>query len=312
MRDDQALATPTTKRCGFGVQTALQHTRPDELIATWRRIEDAGFDGISIWDHFYAVGGAGPDSLEAVAMHAALAATTTRVRCMSLVYSVDYRNLAVLANAIATIDHLSGGRVELGLGAGYLHQEYDAWGIPFDPPGVRSDRLAATIAALRKLYAGETVTMSEAGIELNAAVCMPTPVQGHLPIWVGGGGRQRTIPTAARLADGWNVPMAKLDDFREMATLLDREAELADRDPEEITKSVNLGLCWDPAELGERFGERAAAMAPAILSGSTAEVTDKVAQYRAAGADWVNVSVRAPFHVEELERFASEIMPEFA
>src|SRR5690349_8367002 len=103
----------------FGVHTGLHNTTTDDLLALWRAVEDMGFDWISIWDHFYAADLAGgPVCLEAVAAHAALACATSRVRCGSLVYCVGYRHPAVLANAITTIDHLSGGRAELGLGAG--------------------------------------------------------------------------------------------------------------------------------------------------------------------------------------------------
>src|SRR5436305_3390170 len=110
----------------FGVHTGLQHTSIGELQVLWRRIEELGFDWISIWDHFYAADGSGnPHCLEAIASHAALAATTERVTCGSLVYSAGYRHPAVLANAMATLDQLSAGRIVLGLGAGWAQQEYD-------------------------------------------------------------------------------------------------------------------------------------------------------------------------------------------
>lgn len=293
----------------FGVQTALQDTDPDELLAVWRRADELGFDWISVWDHFYAVGG-GTRNLEAVAMHAALATATTRARCGGLVYSVGYRDVAVLANAIATIDHLSHGRATLGLGAGYLQAEYDAWGIPFPSARDRLDRLAETVEVLRPLLRGESVTHHGRHVHLTGAVCDPPSRQARLPIWIGGGGEQRTIPMAARLADGWNVPMATLDDFARKAALLDRCAAEAGRDPADLERSVGLGLCWDPERLTERFGERAPQLSASILSGSTDQVVDRVAAYGRAGADLVIVSLRAPFEVDELERFAAEVVPE--
>ena len=121
----------------FGVHAGLaEHDDRRAAQALWRRIEGHGFDWISVWDHFYAADATGGAvCLEAVATHAALALATERVRCGSLVYSVGYRHPAVLANAIATIDHLSGGRVTLGLGAGWHQGEYDAYGIPFPSAG---------------------------------------------------------------------------------------------------------------------------------------------------------------------------------
>ena len=126
----------------FGVHAGLQTTTVDELVEVWRQVERLGFGWISVWDHFYTADASGrADCLEAVSMHAALACHTTRVRCGCLVYSVGYRHPAVLANAIATIDHLSGGRADLGLGAGWHQAEYEAYGIPFPPAGVRLDQL---------------------------------------------------------------------------------------------------------------------------------------------------------------------------
>ncbi len=291
-----------------GIQTALQNTTPAEVRGVWRAAEHAGFDWISVWDHFLAVGG-GTSNLEAVAMHTALALDTERVRCGGLVYCVGYRDVAVLANAIATIDHLSGGRATLGLGAGYMAHEYSMWGYPFPAARDRLDRLAETVEALRALFAGDTVTLDGTHVQLHDAICDPRPIQPRLPIWIGGGGEQRTIPMAARLADGWNVPMATLEDFTRKASILHDAAVAADRDPADIECTVGLGLCWDADRLHERFGERAEAMRPSILSGSTDEVLTRVAAYRDAGADRILLSLRAPFEVEELERFAEEIMP---
>ncbi len=117
----------------FGVHVGLQQTTPDELLPLYRHIEELGFDWISVWDHFYGATGKPDDTdcLEGVAMHAALACATSRVRCGSLVYSIGYRHPAVLAKAITTIDHLSGGRADMGLGAGWAQLEYAAFGIPF-------------------------------------------------------------------------------------------------------------------------------------------------------------------------------------
>ena len=132
----------------FGVHTGLQHTTADELRPLWKRIEELGFDWISIWDHFYGATGQPDDAacLEAVAMHAALACETERVECGSLVYSIGYRHPAVLAKAITAIDLLSGGRAAMGIGAGWAEVEYNAYGIPFPTVGTRMDQLEEGIA----------------------------------------------------------------------------------------------------------------------------------------------------------------------
>ena len=115
------------------MHTGLQNTTVDELRAAWRRIEDLGFDWISIWDHLYGATGKVDDAdcLEAVTMHTALALETSRVQCGALVYSVGFRHPAVLAKAVTAIDLLSGGRAAIGLGAGWAEVEYDAYGFDF-------------------------------------------------------------------------------------------------------------------------------------------------------------------------------------
>src|SRR5258708_22810524 len=120
----------------FGVHTGLQHTNTAELRELWSRIETLGFDWISIWDHFYAADATGdPHCLEAITSHTALAMSTTKVTCGSLVYSAGYLHPAVLANAISTLDQLAGGRIGLGLGGGGLQNEDHAYGSHYGDPG---------------------------------------------------------------------------------------------------------------------------------------------------------------------------------
>src|SRR4029450_12281962 len=176
-------------RPALGGPAGLQNTSIEALRALWRRVESLGFGWISIWDHFYsATLGDDPECLEAVATHAALACATTRVRCGSLVYSVGYRHPAVLANAIATIDHLSGGRADLGLGAGWSEIEYLAYGIPFPRVKVRLDQLEEAIQCVRGLLRDEVTNFKGDWFQLHEARCEPRPVQAELPIWIGGGG----------------------------------------------------------------------------------------------------------------------------
>src|SRR5207237_5797026 len=191
----------------FGVHAGLQTTTVDGLVEVWRQAERLGFGWISVWDHFYAADASGrADCLEAVSMHTALACHTTRVRCGCLVYSIGYRHPAVLANAIATIDHLSGGRADLGLGAGWHQVEYEAYGISFPPAGVRLDQLDEAARCVRGMLRDETTTFAGAHFSMKDARCDPRPLQAELPMWIGGGGERKTLRTVARWADAWNVP----------------------------------------------------------------------------------------------------------
>lgn len=298
----------TAAQLRIGVHTPLQGAGVAELLDVWVTIERLGFDWISVWDHFTPVS-VGGSNLEAVAMHAALAMATTRVEVGCLVYSAGYRSPAVLAAAASTIDHLSGGRAVLGLGAGYLEREYDSFGVPFEPAPARIDRLESTVRAVRALLTGDPVDHHDDYVTLSGAVIDPTPVRSPLPIWIGGGGEQRILPLAGRLADGWNVPMATLEDFTRKSAIVSDHAERSGRDPAAVARSVNLGLCWDETQIPERFGANWERLRPAILTGSTEQVLDAVGSYVMAGADWIILSMRPPIVADELERFASDILP---
>ena len=299
-------ATPhpseTRARARFGVHTPLQHATPTTLRKVWCIADTSGFDWISVWDHFVPVTslpGADPgdgDNHEAVSMHAALALATRHARVGCLVYNVSYRSAAVLAKAAATIDHLSDGRAVIGLGAGYLQLEYERFGLEFPTTRQRSALLDSTARELRHLL---------------DEVVSPAPIQARLPIVIGGGGELRTIPLAATFADGWNIAMPTVEDFARKNALITSHAETIGRNPATIERTVSLGLCFDEAQLPERFGARWGVLRAAVLSGSTQAVIDKVASYVDAGADTVILSLRNPYGTDEIERFASEVMGAF-
>jgi F420-dependent oxidoreductase-like protein len=297
----------------FGVHTGLQNTSIGELQSLWLHIEDLGFDWISIWDHFYAADGTGnPHCLEAVTSHAALAATTSRVRCGSLVYSVGYRHPAVLANTAAALDQLSDGRITLGLGGGWLAEEYTAYGIEFPPVGVRLRQVEEAIQCVRGLLTQDVTNFAGEHFTLTEARCEPKPVQSRLPLWIGGGGEKVTLRTAARHADGWNVPFISPEEYGRKVAILDRHCEEASRDPLEITRSVNVGIAFSEEALKAQFGNIAEFVRPGVLTGGVNEMIDRVGQYRDAGAEWLILAMRAPFDIDGLDRFAAEVLPQLA
>ncbi|HEX9969778.1 MAG TPA: TIGR03560 family F420-dependent LLM class oxidoreductase [Acidimicrobiales bacterium] len=289
----------------YGVHTGLQNTTADELVELWQHIEALGYGWISIWDHFYAADLTGnADCMEAVAAHAALACATERVTCGSLVYCVGYRHPAVLAKAATTIDHLSHGRAALGLGAGWSHVEYAAYGIPFPPVGVRLSMLDEAAACVRGLLRQEVTSFEGEHFRLADARNEPGPVQAALPVWIGGAGEKRTLRTAARYADGWNVPFVSPEDFARKRGVLHAHCEAEGRDPAEIRCAVNLGLASDADDMAAQFGNLRMAVTPGVLMGSDEEVRDRIGQYVEAGADQVNIAVRAPWNPEALARLA--------
>jgi F420-dependent oxidoreductase-like protein len=287
----------------------LQHTTAPELVSTWQRIESLGFGWISVWDHFYGATGKPDDAacLEAVAMHAALACSTTKVRCGSLVYSVGYRHPAVLAKAITAIDQLSGGRADMGIGAGWAEVEYAAYGIPFPDVKTRMDQLEEGIQCLRGLLHDDVTSFDGRWFQLTEARNEPRPVQSKLPIWIGGGGEKRTLKIAAQYADGWNVPFIAPDGFAHKCAVLDQHCATVGRDPQEIKRAVNLGLAYTEDSLVQQFGAIANRVRPGVLTGTSEEIIDRIGQYVEAGADQVNLALRAPFDLDSLEQFAAAL-----
>jgi alkanesulfonate monooxygenase SsuD/methylene tetrahydromethanopterin reductase-like flavin-dependent oxidoreductase (luciferase family) len=304
----------------FGVHTGVHNTTTAELQALWARIEGHGFDWISIWDHFYAADAtftrdgtsSGSHCLEAVTAHTALVMTTDRVRCGSLVYCVGYRHPAVLANAMATLDHLAGGRVTFGIGAGWHQAEYAAYGIPFPPAPVRLRQVNEAIQCIRLLLTQDVSDFAGEFFELVDARCDPKPVQARLTLWVGGGGEKVTLRIVAQHADGWNVPFVTPEQYAHKMGVLRRHCETASRDPAEIECTVNLALAWREEDLEAQFGGLAGAVRPNVLNGSTQQVIDRIADYAGAGCAQVNLAMRAPFDVEGLDRFGAEVLPAFS
>lgn len=290
----------------FGAHVGLQHTTADELRSVWHRVESLGFGWISVWDHFYGATGKPDDAacLEAVAMHAALACSTSKVRCGSLVYSIGYRHPAVLAKAITAIDHLSGGRAEMGIGAGWAQVEYDAYGFAFPSAKIRLDQLEEGIQCLRGLLHDDVTTFNGEHFSLAAARNEPRPIQRQLPIWIGGGGEKRTLRIAARYADGWNVPFIPPDQFAHKNAVLDEHCSAVGRDPKAIKRAINLGLAFSEESLQQQFGKISDFVRPGVLTGSDDEIMDAIGRYVAAGADQVNIALRAPFDVDALQRFS--------
>jgi alkanesulfonate monooxygenase SsuD/methylene tetrahydromethanopterin reductase-like flavin-dependent oxidoreductase (luciferase family) len=294
----------------FGVHTGLQHTSVADLRDLWAQIETLGFDWISIWDHFYAADNSGdPNCLEAITAHTALAAYTTKVTCGSLVYSAGYRHPAVLANAMATLDQIANGRVVLGLGGGWLQNEYDRYGLHYGSPGERLRMLNEYIQCVRGLLTQDRTTFKGEFFTLDDAQCEPKPVQSRLPLWVGGGGEKVTLRIAAEHADGWNVPFIPPEAFAHKARVLDDHCAAVQRDPASIAKTVNVGMAFTDEELKRQFGPMSDYVKPGVLSGSVQEMVDKVSAYVDAGAAQVNLAMRAPFDRDGLERFGTEVLP---
>jgi F420-dependent oxidoreductase-like protein len=247
----------------------------DEFLGAARHAEATGWDGVYVADHFMPNGGAGP-VLEAGATVTALAALVPRVRVGTLVLGNTYRHPAVLANMAATIDHISGGRLVLGVGAGWQQNEHEQYGIELPPVPARLDRFEEAVQVLRGLLTRERFSFVGEHYTLTDATCEPKPVQSPLPILVGGGGEKRTLRIVARHADEWNT-WGTPETFEHKSSVLARHCAEVGRDPSTIARSAQAVVYLD-AEAPEesRFP---------VLAGDPERVVEALQRYRAAGLD---------------------------
>lgn len=307
----------------FGIHAGPQDCTIDELRRLWRIADEQGFHWCSVWDHLYSVSDlANPakPSFEGIATMAALAENTRTVRVGCLVFCVGYRNPGVLLKAAVTIDHLSGGRCELGLGAGWNEAEFRAFGMPFLPIKDRLDQLEETAAVLRRLLDGERVTFHGKQIRVDDALCEPRPVQPRLRLWIGGQGEKRLLRIVARHADGWNVPFLAPETWAARNATLNAWCETERRDPAAIVRTCNVGLAIgaDDARVRQQeeklqvmFGALTEWVKPGHLIGTPVAIRDRIDAYQRAGAEWLILALRSPFDWEGLDLFVREVMPGF-
>ncbi|HET7489057.1 MAG TPA: TIGR03560 family F420-dependent LLM class oxidoreductase [Acidimicrobiales bacterium] len=232
----------------FAVEMGQHRLEWDQLLDQVRFIEEAGFDGAWIFDHFQPLYGSGPGPcMEAWTLLAALGAATTRVRLGALVTGVTYRHPSILATEVATVDNVSGGRVELGIGAAWYEAEHRQLGIPFPPTGERISRLEEAIDVIRLLLTTDDASYEGRYYRLEGAAFRPRPVQRPTPpVWIGGSGERRMLPLVGRKADAWHCFSAGADYARKWS-IVAGHAEKAGRDPSTILRSASLSLSepWD-------------------------------------------------------------------
>ena len=270
--------------------------------------ERSGWEGVWVPDHFMSADGdMSRPILECWASLVGLAAVVPRVRLGTLVCGNTYRHPAVLANTAVAADHVSGGRVVLGIGAGWQENEHAAYGIHFGSTRQRLDRLEEACQIIRGLRDRDRFSFHGKYYHLESAWTQPKPI-GRLPLLVGGGGERRTIPIAARYADEWNV-WATVETFTHKARILERACEQADRDPGQLRRSTQALLALRAPGLPQRvFGGRLP-----VVEGSVEQLRDTLGRYAAAGVDEFIVPGFRPQSPDEtialIDVLTSEVLP---
>ncbi len=302
----------------FGVHFLSQTVHIEEYVAAWQLIEDEGLDWCSVHDGLRSSKGRDEPSLEGLTILAAMAAHTTRVRCGILVAGATYRPPAMLAKIATTLDHLSGGRLELGIGASGFALEHEQLGIPFPSTGTRMDMLEETIQILRALWTEPRATFSGNHFELREASHEPKPMQPRIPVWIGGGGEKRTLRLIAEYADGWNYPLIEADVYRHKAAVLEKHCRDVGRDPAEIRKQVLVDaiLGDSRADCEARLPaatrvEKQTHSRPRIPChiGTPDELIDLLIPYVDLGVDDFVLNTQPPLDSRTVELWAREVVP---
>jgi F420-dependent oxidoreductase-like protein len=261
----------------------------DHVAGLAQRAEEAGFDLVTVMDHFYQIGGVGPEDapmLEAYSTLAGIAARTSRVWVGALVTGVTYRNPALLAKTVTTLDVISAGRAILGLGAAWNESEHRGYGFDFPRIGERMDRLDEALTICRRMFTEDRPTFEGRYYRIDEALNQPRPVRaGGPPILVGGGGEQRTLRLVARHADYAHWFPLGFDVLRHKTEVLERYCEEIGRDPATITRTMAAPVLL---VADEREGEARLARIPperrgALVAATPARAAEIIAEYVEAG-----------------------------
>ncbi len=280
---------PHTPRPSFGIATAPQQVGYHDILRVWREADTIpDIEHAWLFDHLMPIGG-DPDGpiFEGWTLLSALAAQTTRLRLGLLVTSNRVRPPALLAKIAATVDVVSGGRLEFGIGAGsrtdipWARREYDAYGLPYHDAAYAVGSLAEACTVIRRLWTeAEPFGFDGTYVQLTGAFCNPKPIQRpHPPILIGGRSAA-VLRVAAEHADLWNIPGGDIDDVVRRSALLDRYCAEIGRDPASVTRSIHLPVSYDqPSITRDAIGEAIGAGFQHIVLGLPAPYPANVAQW---------------------------------
>ncbi|WP_327279096.1 MULTISPECIES: LLM class F420-dependent oxidoreductase [unclassified Streptomyces] len=288
----------------------------DTLLTVAKATEDLGFDAFFRSDHYLKMGSADglPGPTDAWITLAGLARETRRIRLGTLMTAGTFRLPGVLAIQVAQVDQMSGGRVELGLGAGWFEDEHKAYGIPF--PAERMARLEEQLAIVTGLWAtepGATFDYAGAHYQVEKSPALPKPAQAKVPVLIGGHGAKRTPRLAARYADEFNMPFASITDSERQFGRVRRAAEEAGREADDLVYSNALVVCVgkDDAEVARRaeaIGRDVEELKANGLAGSPAEVVEKIGAYAAVGSSRVYLQLLDLDDLDHLELISAQVL----
>jgi F420-dependent oxidoreductase-like protein len=293
----------------------------DDLLAVARKTEECGFDAFFRSDHYLVMGDSDglPGPTDAWITLAGLARDTERIRLGTLVSSATFRNPGVLAITVAQVDQMSGGRAELGLGAGWYEAEHAAYGLDFPDTVGRFDLLTEQLELITGLWdtpVGEKYNFEGKHYQLKDSPALPKPVQQpHPPIIVGGAGKKRTPALAAQYAAEFNAGFRSAEETATLFARVREACKAAGRDPETLALSTahTVVVGKDDAEVKRRaaaIGRDVEELKQSSIAGTPAEVVDRLGQYVAVGTQREYVQIMDLSDLDHLDLIASEVLPQ--
>lgn len=306
-----------------GIQTGQQYVAWPDLLALWQEADRLGYDSGWVFDHFMPIF-ANPEGpcLECWTTLTALGMNTNNIRLGTLVMGNSYRHPAVLANMAVTLDIVSNGRLELGLGAGWHELEYNAYGIPYPKPSVRIGQLSEAIQVIKLLWTEKTPTFNGKYFQLKEALCEPKPAKPLPTIWVGGAGEQLTLKVVAQHADGWNTFMSPIEEYKHKLDVLEGHCQTVGRDPSTIRKSLAISavVVEGGADIDAKVKALAAQRRSSVeelkrrlVVGSPEDCAEQLRPYVDLGVDLFILGMRPSgghnYDYGTLRLFAEQVMP---
>ena len=309
----------------FGFQSGQQNVTWDRMRDVWTKFDAWGYDSLWAFDHFYPIftpDPAGP-CMENWTLLGALSQHTKRARIGALVNSNTYRNPCLTAKMAATLDQVSNGRLNLGMGSGWYELEHRSFGVDFMTIPRRLQALDESCQIIKGMFTQDRTSFDGKHYHVKDAVCNPKPVQKpHIPIMIGGRGEKSLLKIVAKHADMWNTMFANPAEMKRLIDVIERHGDTVGRDTDEIEKTIMLPLCYRASKDREQMISGVVAATAQIkpeqardriMIGGKGECLEKIAAYRKIGVTHFIFSLRWPILVEdEFQAFAEEVIPAVA
>jgi len=309
----------------FGFQSGQQNVTWERMRDVWTKFDAWGYDSLWAFDHFYPIftpDPAGP-CMENWTLLSALSQHTKRARIGALVNSNTYRNPCLTAKMAATLDQVSNGRLNLGMGSGWYELEHRSFGVDFMTIPRRLQALDESCQIIKGMFTQDRTTFDGKHYHVKDAVCNPKPVQKpHIPIMIGGRGEKSLLKIVARHADLWNTMFANPAEMKRLIDVIERHGDTVGRDTDEIEKTIMLPLCYRASKDREQMISGVVAASAQIkpeqardriMIGDKDECLEKIEAYKKIGVTHFIFSLRWPILVEdEFQAFAEEVIPAVA